>query len=360
MAPGKIDLICPRTLKRLKINFDEVIYGTFVRRSIRQLSNLICLKICVNNGINTSPDGEIWEELIRSSLLSLKRFQFYFTFKLNDNINQIMASFSTPFYLSEKRWFIRCDWSSPTTTACLYSFPFAFKHFEIHTHFFGTGITTLLDNNANKNMYKNVKTLKFNYIGSEPHSAFRPDNINELFLDGTHLPHTWLPILTQLRHLSLGSKVSMPSNSFVCLLENATKLYYLTIFVDTLIELTEAWSNLIVCKLLSNKIRRLHLYSAMSPNFRTLNSIKPRDLQNMVRIFGTNCECLTLHAQSHHLIEDTILPYMKKLRSLHVFGAFHQFSRTFVMNSVEQWQISGKYPNYVNADWNSFHISFDN
>jgi hypothetical protein len=354
-------LIWPRSLKQLKVVFDEKEHGNFVRKLIYQLSNLIYLKICVKNDFSPSPDGRIWEELIRSSLLFLEKFQFYFIFKLPADIDAVIASFSSPFYLYERSWFIRCDTSVQTTSACLYSLPFVFEYFAIQTYSFDTSVTTLLtDNNRNKNMYTNVKTLIFNYACSKPHSTLKPDHINRFILNASFLPDTWLSILTQLRHLSIGSKVIMSSNSFIRLLENTTKLYYLTIEINNLISLINEWNNLVVCNLLSNKIRRLDLDPKRNLLSKSKNFIKSKDLQNVVRIFGINCEHLTIYLESHHIIETFILPYMKNLCSLNVSGIFDRFGRTFVMNSVEQWGISGNKSNCITANWHGFQIWFDN
>ena len=333
--------------------------GYFCAKLIHQLSDLVSLKICVANGLNTFPYGLIWKEFITSSLLSLKKFQFYFTFKLPADVDRIIASFSTPFYLYKKRRFIRCDICTLSTSACLYSLPFAFEHFSVHTHSFDKSITIPVNNNnnANENMYKNVKTLTFNYTCLIPYSTLRPNNINELIVNVSYLSNAWVPMLTQLRHLSLGPKGKMSSDHFICLLENAPKLYHLTIHLDSLIGLTVNWRNSTVCKLLSDKIRRLDLGPT---NVILQNYIVTKDLQNLVRIFGINCESLTLNAESHLLIETYILPYMKKLHSLNVSGIFKGWIRSFAMDSVERWQISGKYPAYVNADCDGVQVWFDN
>jgi hypothetical protein len=309
---------------------------------------------------HASPNGERWEELIRSSLLSLKKFQFYFVFRVSAviNIDAAIASFSIPFYLHEKRWFIRCDTNVKTVSACLYSLPFVFEHFSIETYSFDTSITTLLnDNNSNKNMYKNIRTLIFNNPCSEPHLTLRPDHIDGLVFNTYFLPDTWLPMLTRLRHLLIGSKVTMGTDSLIHLLIHTTQLYHLTIEIDNLLALTDDWNNSVLCNLFSNKIRRLDLVSrSLFSNSR--NCIKPKNLQTIVQIFGMNCEHLTICLESHRMVETFILPYMKKLRSLNVSGTFDRVSRTFVMNSVEQWQISGDTSTFISADQDSFQIWF--
>ena len=346
-------LIFPETLKQLKISFAEQQHGTLVRESIRRLSNLISLKICAGHDSSLSVNGQIWEDLIRFSLPFLEKFHFYFLFKLPADIDIIIASFSTPFYLYEKRWFIRCDSGIQTTSACLYSLPFVFEHFAVQTYSFDTSVTTLLiDQNSSRNMYKNITTLTVNNSCVEPHPTLRPQHVDRLILNASHLPNTWLSILTKLRHLSLGFEAKMTSNNFTDLLANAPNLYHLTISIDHLVTLTNDWNDVTVCELLSKKIRSLNLDPMRNSFRKSVNNIKPRELQHIARMFGVNCEHLTICLESHHIIETFILSYMKNLRSFNVSGAFDQFGRTFVMNSVEQWKLSS----YVTANWHSFQI----
>ncbi len=348
----------PRTLKRLKISFDEENHGNLVRKLIGQLSNLICLKICVDHDRGPSPDGSIWEELIRSSLLLLVKFQFYFIFNLSPYINTTIDSFSTPFYLRERCWFIRCDTNTRTGSACLYSLPFLFDRFAIHTYSFNNSRTTLLtDSHSNKTTYRNIKTLTFNYACPKPHVAFRSTRIEELILNVAFVPNIWLPILTQIHHLSIGSHVRMTSSSLVHLLENSTKLYHLTIEIVNLETLTGGWNDLAVCHLLSNKIRRLDLDPKKNSSSMSRTNIKPDELTYVVRIFGSNCEHLTIYLETYEILESFILPSMKKLRSLTVSGVFNRCGRTFVMNSIEQWSLSNKHS--AIAIWNGLQIWFD-
>ena len=314
---------------------------------ISSLTNLITLKICVEHKFPSLPNGQVWEKLIRSFLLSLKKFDFYFTFNLPLNINDIIASFSTRFYLYEKRWFIRCDYHRKTGAACLYSLPCILKSFSIRTYSFETCRTTFVLNL--KCTYKHARTLILNYNWAERHSTFRPHQINHLILNTSFLSHTWLPILTHLRHLSIGFGIQMNADSVRQLLEYTANLYHLTIQIDSLIFLTDEWKNQIICNLLSSKIQRLDL-NPQNQSFS--NPITSKDLQHIVRIFGVNCKHLTIYLESYQLIETFILPNMTNLRSLNVSGVFKRASRTFVMNSVEQWKRS----NHITASYHGFQI----
>ena len=106
-------LTLPTTLKRLKLFYDEGEIGDIVRTSLQPLSHLTKLTLYDHGDYSPLADGKIWEELIQTSMPLLKTFQFCFPFhnyRLTlDDVKQAINFFSTPFYISEKRWFIRCD-----------------------------------------------------------------------------------------------------------------------------------------------------------------------------------------------------------------------------------------------------------
>src|SRR6202034_864592 len=93
-------------------------------------------------------------------------FQFYFQFKyLSNQVNRLkqsVASFSTPFYVLEKNWFIRCDISNEYPyCAALYSLPFPLDQYTIVSNSFDQSISTLPNSNitdSSNNIYANVKT----------------------------------------------------------------------------------------------------------------------------------------------------------------------------------------------------------
>jgi hypothetical protein len=129
----------------------------------------------------------------------------------------------------------------------------------------------------------------------------------------------------------------MTSNNFRCLLDNILNLHYPTTEICTLKMLTTDWNNLVICKILLNKIRKLHVNPRKNAYSDSRDYIKLEDLQNIIHIFGTNREHLTLCLEAHHTIENLILSFMLKQRGLSISSIFNQFSRTFIMNSVNQW-----------------------
>ena len=70
--------IWPLTLKRLKIVFNIDYQLVSIQKSLTHLSQLITLEVYEKERDISLPNGQIWEELIRSSLSRLKNFKFYF------------------------------------------------------------------------------------------------------------------------------------------------------------------------------------------------------------------------------------------------------------------------------------------
>ncbi|CAF3596074.1 unnamed protein product [Rotaria sp. Silwood1] len=146
--------IWPLTLKRLKISFLKDEDVILMQGSLANLSKLITLEICQKERGRLLPNGQVWENLICSSLPLLQNFKFYFQFEVfpysTNQVKQIVTSFSTPFYKREKNWFIRCDMSREYPyPAVLYSLPFPFDQFTILTNSFDESISTFFHDTRN-------------------------------------------------------------------------------------------------------------------------------------------------------------------------------------------------------------------
>ena len=128
------NLTWPTSLKQLKVCFARSNDNEVVRTSLSCLSELKSLSVYDSAWENPSPNGQIWENLIRSSMKLLKTFQFCFKFwkdfSPSSELKRILSTFSTPFYLQEKSCFVQCDaHRQQFSTAILYSLPYAFEHF---------------------------------------------------------------------------------------------------------------------------------------------------------------------------------------------------------------------------------------
>ena len=314
------DSLFPFTLKRLKINFSNYIDADSMKRSCKHLSQLTTLEICQKERGDVTPNGQIWEELLRSTLPLLKHFRFCFQFYYDssppDEIKQIVKSFSTLFYILEHNWFIRCDFNESENRRCnavLYSLPYTFDQFTIVTDCFDKSLSTLPTNDKNKlnrNMYQNVKTLIFRNDLLPDENFNRIQIINLYMYNYAHLAE-WTHSLTALRHLEISFQTKMWSKNFGRLLENLPHLQSLSVEKSLLKGMTKNWSNTIICNRLSTMIRSLKL------RFQYSHSITD-DLHEIARIFGTNCEHLSIHCPMSTKEIVFIFQNMPQLHSLNV------------------------------------------
>jgi len=288
------------------------------------MSQLTRLALCDNGKYSPLPNGKIWEELIVSSLPLLATFQFYFPFGQHLNpprdLDGTIKSFSTPFYLLEKHWFVRCDRNSKSLLmGALYSLPFAFSHISINTCSFETSISTLPVSDFNEtksNYYTKIKTLLFNQECKEPHVGFLTSNIVHLILK-VKLPISWIYLLTRLRHLNIGVDVDMSSSDFAQILERTPNLQSLTTSIIQLKILTDNFSNQIICQQLSERIKSLTI-SHHYLDIPSLGIVSVRLLCSLARIFSSKCEHLSLALIAHPNTVRPILRRMRQLRSLHI------------------------------------------
>lgn len=74
-------------------------------------------------------DGYRWQQFIRTKLLSLEKFEFFFTLQQADPnfisvMEQTVETFQTPYWLEMKRWFVKCDCTIGSQRSVqLYSIP---------------------------------------------------------------------------------------------------------------------------------------------------------------------------------------------------------------------------------------------
>jgi hypothetical protein len=80
-------------------------------------------------------DGYNWEQFIRAKLHRLNKFEFFFSYidKTDDditNVDSLVDSFRTPFWLYDKRWFITCDYVFESQAFNLYTPSISIAGFE--------------------------------------------------------------------------------------------------------------------------------------------------------------------------------------------------------------------------------------
>lgn len=356
----------PTTVKQLKLLYSGELDGNNIRASIRQLSQLTKLALYDNVNRSSFPNGETWEQLIQSSLPLLKTFQFCFCFHSYANtlgqIRQTVASFSTPFYLFEKRWFIRCDYDCQFS-AVLYSLPFAFTQMPIDVTSFDTSISTLIESGMDETKYESyekVKTVLFNEKCKMPYRGFLTSHIVRLVLDAA-LPTSWYFLFINLRHLEFRRHLHMSSTDFAQFLANTPQLQSLTVSILDLSRLTDKFTNNSVCDQLSQRIQSLTISQYYS-NSDGLGVVSVRLLSSLVHIFGKTCKHLSLGLAAHPNTVLPILQRMRQLRSLHIRPRPWCRTSHFTATSwIEQPPIKTDVSDFMHAsdDYN-FYIWFGN
>jgi hypothetical protein len=287
-------------------------------RSFDHLSSLISLEFYQRGRGYNIPNGQYWEHLIRLSLPLLKIFKFRFKFESyglsNTQIKEVIASFSTSFYVNERKWFIHCDICS--CCVIIYSISYALDRFRTFRCSMIENISTLEDNHneLSNNKYENVKTLAINHANVEPDDKFNKTTVINLIVNVDFDFINWLHVLTKLRHLEIASYVKMSSNNFRRLLNTTPHLCSLSIKQTFLRIVTEDWNNYFICNYLAEKISILKLFQL---HYR-LRSISQNELRQIVRIFSSKCQHLSLMVQSSNDTIPLILQNMSQLHSLHV------------------------------------------
>ncbi len=273
------------------------------------------------------PNGQIWEQIIVSSIPLLKNFKFYFQFICYDSqlnqVKQAIASFSTPFYVHEKNWFIRCDVSTRYVThdrdnghrkfVVLYTIPFPFQTFTIFKK--SSKITTKnnIDHLSN-DLPANIKTLVFNnYTKSDQN--FNRSNVINLIINASLDSLDWIHVLNKLRHLTIEDCAVLSIENFNILLNNTPYLCSLTAKKSMLKLLTNNWTDICICNHLSRKIRSLTFQSNKNP----LQCFNKNELEKILPIFSSKCQHLSLSIHSRNNSIYFILRKMFQLNSLHVY-----------------------------------------
>ncbi|CAF4181670.1 unnamed protein product [Rotaria sordida] len=87
--------------------------------------------------VNLYIDGYKLEQIIRNDLIKLKILRFEMSIiSNNENIRiqkvpELLKSYSSPFWLEERRWFVRCDWQQNNNNVYLYTLPYAFYDYHL-------------------------------------------------------------------------------------------------------------------------------------------------------------------------------------------------------------------------------------
>ncbi|CAF1194459.1 unnamed protein product [Rotaria sordida] len=206
---------------------------------LKIIPNLLRLTI---DTTNIYLNGQQWQQIIVNQLQKLKifRFRMIFSFPVNnsDNNNNIekqidllLDTFRTPFWLDEHHWFVRCDWNPQTIdNISLYTVPYAFDTLSIHH---STQSKWTCPNDSNYWSYNRVQHFWYQNDLFQDLNVFpaRFLNIHHLRIRLPVNDNFWsvIPTLHRLTSLDLSLRQSRTINQINALLDRTPHIYSLTI-----------------------------------------------------------------------------------------------------------------------------------
>jgi len=162
------------TDQSLSTNFSASLIKKFelscsrIDESFSIVPNLSCLTIDLDEFLF---DGYQWSNLIENNLPKLEKFRLRMTFQYF-NIDSLVQSFQTDFWLQKHQWYIRCHWNITNKRSILYTLPYYFKDFELDfsMKFISTGdnfnyksVTDLSCNNSEISSDTNLQQIISNF-----------------------------------------------------------------------------------------------------------------------------------------------------------------------------------------------------
>ncbi|CAF4764839.1 unnamed protein product [Rotaria sp. Silwood1] len=129
MPPSSMNLAMKK-LKLCGISSSRIMINTLYRMS--NLSYLNIQTFCIYL------DGHQWKEIIINYLPKLKIFRSIMSFELDhivnkeNQIDQLLDTYCTSFWIEEHQWYMGCLWNSSNDdrSICLYSLPFRFQYYS--------------------------------------------------------------------------------------------------------------------------------------------------------------------------------------------------------------------------------------
>ena len=144
--------------------------ATSIQSFLKKLPHLSCLTL---NTETIYLDGFQWETLLVEAVPNLKVFHLRMNFRLqsvsksDEEVEKLLDSFRSPFWLEKHRRFVQCYWN-PSLEASLYTLPHIFEKF------------TYSNNYCSKSTYPEAETACSSDVTMRIHSPF--DHVKHLEL----------------------------------------------------------------------------------------------------------------------------------------------------------------------------------
>ncbi|CAF3993245.1 unnamed protein product [Adineta steineri] len=278
---------------------------------LRNLPNLYQLKCDLNVYIN----GNEWEDIIKKILPKLNIFQVRMRYTPSNNenkenqLNEIINSYQTNFWINEHQWFIRCHWYSIDAQERfsfidVFTVPYTFDSSEEHTICLLAKSTVLYDNNYLQCPISLPFNERFFFIVS------KFDRLKTLFV-----------------YIEGNKNLNNIQPQLQLILDQASRLYSLAF---------STWarsdSDAPLTGLRSNSVRRLDLIR-LNSNGQIYHFDEKECIELTRSPLGIECEVLIITVKNRknilHLINN-----MKNLRSLYVHSIDHYWSKNDSVSSA--------------------------
>ncbi|CAF1178193.1 unnamed protein product [Rotaria sp. Silwood1] len=268
-------------------------------------------------------NGRTWEEIIVNHLPKLKTFrlkmkiQYWSRNNKKDDIDTLLTSFGSHFWIRERQWFVRCDWHPEPTSSyiCLYTLPYAFDHFDTHTVLIQSKSTSPNENDYW--LYNRVHNLHYHFSLTNSSALSRAcfPNIHHLSIELPSTDNIWFALSTFI-HLNsvdvfiLNDEVET-YNQLQILLDRAPNLYSLKLICGKF-----SLPELALFKISSVSVRRLDLYGYIEYNdWQWFNKEQCLALSNSP--LGIQCEVLRIKIENPIDVLELVYS-MSHLRALNV------------------------------------------
>jgi hypothetical protein len=255
--------------------------------------SLIYLKIISDTNLL---DGYRWERYIQTNLPFLKKFEFFFTYYSqkdlnNDDIELLIKPYLTSFWFEIKQWFVTCEYIQNLMEIRLYSIPICKTNYTYHfdSNKILSSTSMIMENNS---MGRNqVSTMHLNWTKIMENVSENFSNhqlfckLTDLTLDIEHYwPFDSLQILSKFIDLSyltdLTLNVTFDKDFIPYAIENITTLLEQTSNVHSLsityfiIDNNYDTSMEIFCSMIPNHIKYLQIKLLENENQRIIDDMK--------------------------------------------------------------------------------------
>jgi len=158
------------SLKSLSIEQSLIHFHT-IQFLLSLTPSLIHLKLIGWPLSDISFNGSLWEKLIQTKLPHLNKFEFFFRVIMKeqtiDNLESIIASYKTLFWLEQKHWYVTCDYITDRSTFQLYSIPICETKIILDSDISKISCTTFNEINTDtRSLMDNISHLHVNFIPS--------------------------------------------------------------------------------------------------------------------------------------------------------------------------------------------------